>query len=168
MRWSLNIALITLLVGLGPWSPGDGGEPSTFQQIVSQYEKIRLALLHDGLDGVSESAQQIRSLAADLEGRFDLQSAGVGPEGAAELRKLLPSIREASGQVGRAETITDARESFAVLSKALVQYRKLVADPAPAVAFCSMAQKVWLQPSGEIGNPYYGQSMARCGEFVSQ
>jgi hypothetical protein len=31
-----------------------------------------------------------------------------------------------------------------------------------------MAQKVWLQPKGEIGNPYYGQSMARCGEFVSE
>ena len=44
----------------------------------------------------------------------------------------------------------------------------LVKNPAPAVAFCSMTQKVWLQPSGEIGNPYYGQSMARCGEFVSQ
>ena len=44
----------------------------------------------------------------------------------------------------------------------------LVKNPAPAVAFCSMAQKVWLQPSGEIGNPYYGQSMAWCGKFVSQ
>jgi hypothetical protein len=31
-----------------------------------------------------------------------------------------------------------------------------------------MAQQVWLQPKGEIGNPYYGQSMARCGEVVSE
>jgi hypothetical protein len=59
------------------------------------------------------------------------------------------------------------RAAFGSLSKALVRYRQLVPDPAPVVVFCSMAQEVWLQPEGEIGNPYYGQSMARCGDVVS-
>ena len=50
----------------------------------------------------------------------------------------------------------------------MVRYRQLVPDPQPVVVFCSMAQKVWLQPKGEIGNPYYGSSMLRCGKVVSR
>ena len=52
----------------------------------------------------------------------------------------------------------------------MVQYRAQVeGDELPVVMYCSMAKKSWLQlAGGEIGNPYYGQSMARCGEAVGQ
>ena len=36
------------------------------------------------------------------------------------------------------------------------------------VAWCSMSKKSWLQPAGEIGNPYYGKEMPRCGEVVGK
>ncbi len=34
------------------------------------------------------------------------------------------------------------------------------------VVFCPMAKKAWIQPEGEIGNPYLGQEMPTCGEVV--
>jgi hypothetical protein len=164
----LYVALVTLILALGFLSPGGAEEPSTFEQMVSSYETIRLALLHDHLDDVSESAGKIRALAARLEDGPTSEAAGIRPAGVEELRELLPSVREAAARMEEAQGIAGVRDSFGALSKALVRYRRLVEGPAPAVAFCSMAQQVWLQPSGEIGNPYYGQSMARCGEFVSQ
>ena len=168
MHWLVKVTVLAMIVCVGFGSTGTAGESTIFERMVSQYEMIRLALLHDGMDDVAESAHGIHRLAADLEGDFDPQSAGIRPEDAEELRTILSSIQESSSKLAKAAAISEARESFGVLSKALVQYRRLVTDPEPAVAFCSMAQKVWLQPSGEIGNPYYGQSMARCGEFVSQ
>jgi hypothetical protein len=45
---------------------------------------------------------------------------------------------------------------------------KMVGGKGTIVAFCSMTKKSWLQPKGEIGNPYYGKSMPRCGEVVSK
>jgi hypothetical protein len=44
----------------------------------------------------------------------------------------------------------------------------MLTEPNTVVVYCAMAEKVWIQPKGEIGNPYYGQSMARCGEVVSK
>jgi len=168
MRWSVKFALLAVVVSLGFWSPGVAGESTTFDRMVAQYEAVRLALLHDGTDDVAGAAHHIHRLAAELEDSLDPQTAGISPENVEELREILPSIQESSSELAKAAAISEARESFGALSKALVQYRRLVTDPTPAVAFCSMAQKVWLQPSGEIGNPYYGQSMARCGEFVSK
>ena len=49
----------------------------------------------------------------------------------------------------------------------MVRYRAEVEGERPAVGYCPMAAKSWLQLDGEeIGNPYYGQSMASCGEVV--
>jgi hypothetical protein len=31
-----------------------------------------------------------------------------------------------------------------------------------------MAQKAWIQPKGEIGNPYLGQEMPKCGDVVKE
>ena len=36
----------------------------------------------------------------------------------------------------------------------------------PAGAYCPMHKRSWLQPDGEIGNPYGG--MPRCGEIVAK
>ncbi len=168
MHWSLRFTVLAMVCCVGSWSTVLAGEPTTFDRMMSRYETIRLALLHDGMDDLADAARGIHRLSTELEDSLDPQTAGISPENVEELREILPSIQESSSELAKAAAISEARESFGELSKALVQYRRLVTGPVPAVAFCSMAQKVWLQPSGEIGNPYYGQSMARCGEFVSQ
>ena len=121
--------------------------------LIEPYEGIRQALLHDTFDGVAEKAVKIRDVAKEHAGDD----------------ALLAKISDAAGQLAEASGLDDAREAFYEISKLMVQYRsKAGADDLPVVVYCSMAKKSWLQPEGEIGNPYYGQSMARCGEVVEK
>lgn len=144
------------------------GAPSAFDRIQGHYEAIRQALLQDTTEGVANSAGDIERESTALESDLDLRTAGVRGDAADQLRELVPAIRIAAEGLRAAVDIDGARESFGELSEAMVRYRQLVPDPQRVVVFCSMAQKVWLQPKGEIGNPYYGQSMARCGEVVAE
>ncbi len=162
----LILALFVLTAGSSSW--GLAGESSAFERITGYYENIRQALLHDSSEGVGAAAGRIQHLLQALETDFSEQAAGVRSGSADDLRALLPSIRTASADLIEAATTDAVREAFAALSKAMVQYRQLVPEPAPVVAFCPMAQEAWLQPEGEIGNPYYGQSMPRCGKIVSE
>ena len=36
------------------------------------------------------------------------------------------------------------------------------------VAFCPMAGGSWVQPAGEIYNPYFGKQMLHCGHIVGE
>lgn len=162
----LILALFVLTAGSSSW--GVAGESSVFERITGHYENIRQALLHDSHEDVDVVAGYIRHLLQTLETDFSEQAAGVRSGSADDLRALLPSIRTASADLVEATTMDAVREAFGALSKAMVRYRQLVPEPVPVVVFCPMAQEVWLQPKGEIGNPYYGQGMLRCGEFVSE
>lgn len=164
LRTIIPLTMI-LAIGLGPIVAGDS---STFDSIATHYENIRQALLNDGTDGVAENATHIQHLVQTLESDLSDEAAGIRPGAADDLRALLPSIRESAVALAESGSIEDARTAFGKLSKTMVQYRQLTPEPLTVVAFCSMAQEVWLQPKGEIGNPYYGQSMARCGEIVSE
>jgi hypothetical protein len=46
-----------------------------------------------------------------------------------------------------------------------VKLRASTPGDRPAVAYCSMEKKSWLQPRGEITNPYVAAPMRACGEF---
>ncbi len=168
MQRSLGFILLAVGLPIGLSSGILAGESSTFERMTRHYEDIRQALLHDSAEGVAVAARHIEHLLQTLEADSGEKAAGIRSGSENDLRALLPSLQIATSSLIEAATIADAREAFGALSKAMVQYRQLVPEPGPVVAFCSMAQKVWLQPKGEIGNPYYGQSMARCGEIVSE
>jgi hypothetical protein len=135
---------------------------------MTDYETIRLALLQDGLEGVAEHAKAIRQAVESLDGRIDSSRAGIGPEEVPELKQILPMVRNSAATLAETTAIDAARNAFGDLSKHLVDYRRLIDNPESVVAYCSMAQAVWIQPKSELGNPYYGQSMARCGKIVSE
>jgi hypothetical protein len=145
-----------------------GGEPSAFDRIGTHYETIRLALLQDTTDGVAVAASHIGHELEVLGGGFSAEAAGTVDGTEQQLRGILPKIRSATNELRVAGDLEQAREAFGKLSEAMVHFRQMVRDPGPVVVFCSMAQAAWLQPKGEIGNPYYGQGMARCGEVVSE
>lgn len=149
-----------------PTVAADGA--TAFERIGTHYETIRQALLHDTGEGVPAAAGQIGKELEALDGEPTAARAGTRAGTESELTDLLPDIEAAAAELEQAGDLEQARAAFGELSKAMVRYRRMVADPEPVVVFCSMAQEVWLQPKGEIGNPYYGQSMARCGEVVSE
>ena len=148
--------------------PVAAGEGTAFDAVNEHYEAIRIALLHDKTDEVADHARAIESTIKHLEHEFSPDHAGVSNEGAAACQALLPEISKAAARVADATDISQTREAFGELSKPMVRYREMVSGERPVVVYCSMAKKAWLQPEGEIGNPYYGQSMAKCGDIVSK
>ncbi len=146
---------------------GNAGR-TAFASIVHEYEAVRLVLLNDKTDGIAEHAEAIRATAAALAEDFTSERAGVAAGDADGVEALLADVVEAAGQLAGADDIAVAREAFFLLSKRMVRYREMVSGERPVVVYCPMAKKSWLQPAGEIGNPYHGQSMPRCGKVVSE
>lgn len=131
----------------------------TFDEILQPYEAIRLTLLEDSIEGIGEPATGIREIA---------EAAAKDAKTDDEIRPLLTRIVDSAGDLAEAEGIEAVRTAFYEMSKILVQYRsKVQGDNLPRVIYCPMAKKSWLQLEDEVGNPYHGQSMLRCGNDVS-
>ena len=143
-------AVPALAASPAPAAPAAGG----FNAVLPHYEAVRKELLADSLKGVATHAEEIRKRA---------------PQDA-----LGKEIAKAAGQLAAAKDLTAARDAFSALSEPMVRWHKAaggagsVGASDTVVAYCPMAKRSWLQPKGEIGNPYYGPSMATCGEFVSK
>lgn len=147
--------------------PSQAAETDAYTAMIDHYEKVRTALLHDTTDGVAEAAKGLEATARELAADFDAEVAGVPASAATDAEALLPEIAEKAQALSAVGDLKGAREALGELTKPLVRYRKLAGDTDVKVAFCPMAKKSWLQKDdAEIGNPYYGQSMAGCGDFV--
>ncbi|MDY7091589.1 MAG: DUF3347 domain-containing protein [Acidobacteriota bacterium] len=142
------------------------GESTAFDQVAEHYESVRLALTNDSTDGISEHGKKIAAILEELSSEWSSAAAGVRADMAEDVRDLLPELSEAATALSAATTLDAARDAFYDLSKPLVRWRKAAVGDKLVVAYCPMAKRSWLQPEGELGNPYYGQSMLRCGEVV--
>jgi hypothetical protein len=54
------------------------------------------------------------------------------------------------------------------VSDEVIKYRESRCCKRPIVVYCSMEKKSWLQPEGQISNPYVDASMRKCGEIKQQ
>ena len=141
---------------------------SMYQEMSSHYEAIRLALLGDSLEGVNEHATAIFEQATEQTEGFSPAKAGVPESQAGDVEVAFREIQSAASSLAAAGDLVSAREDFFALTKPMARYRKSSGTGGTVVAYCSMAQKAWVQPEGEIGNPYMGQKMPRCGEIVGE
>lgn len=155
------LAFLTLAVSAA------AARPPLFETLVGHYESVRQDLLHDRLEGVAAQAVAIRDAASELGHDLSPERAGVSAADLPEVEALLPEIAQRAERLARAGTLEEARAALADLTKPLVRYRKLAGDGGSVVAYCPMKKMAWLQPPGEIGNPYYGQAMPGCGNVVS-
>lgn len=159
--------LVSLVIPITAPAQTQTETPGTaFAGIMQHYEAVRLALLSDSLEGISDHGHKIRGIVEHFSGHWSRERAGVSAENADEAQALLPVLSAAATRLAKAEDIDAARTALYSLSTPLVRYRKMVTGELPVVAYCPMAKRSWLQPQGEIGNPYYGQSMPSCGEVV--
>jgi hypothetical protein len=142
-------------------------EKSAYREIAQRYEAIRIALLSDAMTDVAEHATAIASRVEGLAAEFDAEDAGVPVEESAECKALLPEVSSTASRLAEAGSLAEAREALFALSKPLGRYRKLAGVEGSTVVYCAMAKKAWIQPPGEIGNPYMGQSMPTCGEVIA-
>lgn len=167
MKSKITICTLVPLLVVGLALPASATESSAFRDLMRDYESIRLLLLTDELDGVAQHARSIEERVAQLSEAFNAADAGVPEEKAADCRALLPELAAAAARVSAATEIEVAREALFELSKPLGRYRKMAGIEGSMVVFCPMAKKAWIQPEGEIGNPYMGREMPTCGRVIA-
>lgn len=141
---------------------------SPYIEMVANYEAIRLILLADSVDDLSGHAAAIEDLASGLLEDLGAASSSLSDEDIATLERVLEEIQSAAADLSAGDNLDSAREHFFALTRPMARYRKLNGDQTTIVAYCAMAQKAWIQPEGEMGNPYMGKRMPKCGEVVGE
>ena len=116
-------------------------------EILGHYFAIGDLLAHDKTDEVTK-------LAKEMTQRLD------------KLVKALQKIQTASDGL-KVEDLKQARDGFGPLSEAVLTYVKEFGFSGKAYSFfCPMVKQSWLQENDQIGNPYYGSKMYKCGEMT--
>jgi hypothetical protein len=120
-----------------------------FSAVVDSYLQIHQRLAADETEGVSAAAGEIAK-----------QAESMGDAGA--------PIVAAARKVQESADLKSTREAFGALSDSVIEAaraRRWENLQDVKVAFCSMANKSWLQKGDVIQNPYYGSQMLTCGQF---
>jgi hypothetical protein len=114
--------------------------------LFTKYESIRQGLLKASLADVQKSAT---ALAADAK------------------KAKQTAVAEKAAAVAKSADLKAARDAFAPLSDEMLKVREAATGARPSVYYCPMVKKSWLQPKGDIGNPY-DQAMEKCGMMKSE
>jgi Cu(I)/Ag(I) efflux system membrane fusion protein len=83
---------------------------------------------------------------------------------------LLPAMKASVKAVQQTEDLAQQRSAFMALGEALYQSVKQLGADGPTLyyQYCPMAVgdqgAYWLSKEKEIRNPYFGESMLKCGE----
>ena len=158
-----RFALALLLLSVLPLGAADnpGKCPAcSFNAVQQPYDAVRLALTADRLPAAKKEAAKLRT-AAETEAAWAKTATGRGPE----LVKPFTNVAAAAAKIERASSITDARKAFGESSEAMRAALKIAERDDFLVVYCPMVKLHWLQPKGEILNPY-GAAMPNCGRVV--
>ncbi|MCA9574104.1 MAG: efflux RND transporter periplasmic adaptor subunit [Myxococcales bacterium] len=135
-------------------------------RVVEAYLALQEALAADDLDAASAAAGL---LSRSLDG----PAAELPASTIAAWREVEAPWREAANEAETASSLADARRAFHAISQALERsldvFGNVGATPLDLVR-CPMARSgagaTWVQRSAAIANPYFGPSMATCGESL--
>ena len=105
-----------------------------------------------------------------INGLRELEMSGAVPDDAQ--RRFAAARRAATRMDGSLET---AREAYRTVSRALLLAATVARGPKTSEKlvhlYCPMVPGGggdWMQPEGELANPYWGSEMLRCGEVVRE
>jgi len=132
----------------------------SFTAVQQPYDAVRLALTDGRLPAAKKEAAKLRA-AAEAEAKWAKTATGRGPE----LARPWTSVAAAAARIERAASITGARQAFGESSEALRAALEIAERDDLLVVFCPMVRLHWLQPKGEIRNPF-GSAMPNCGRVV--
>jgi hypothetical protein len=124
-------------------------------QLLGRYYGIQKSLASDSIAGVSAAAAKI----ADLSRRAVTNE----PQAKTQLKALAVAADKL-----RTNDLRSARSGFGELTDRMIAYLQAIharANP-PYEFYCPMVKKNWLQADKDVRNPYYGNSMLKCGEPV--
>ncbi len=132
----------------------------SFSAVQQPYDAVRLALTADLLADAQKNAAKLRA-AAEAEVAWAKTASGRGPE----LARPFTTVAAAAAKIERASSITEARKAFGEASEAMRAAMTIAERDDVLVVYCPMVKLHWLQPKGEVRNPY-GSSMPNCGSTV--
>ena len=134
-------ALVALVVAVVMFIPRGGKA----QPLYPSYESVRQALVANDVSAAKARAEDLGKVADESK---------------------QPAVAEKARSLANVADIEKARDAFATLSEAMIAYRTTATEsPKPEVVYCSMVKRSWLQPKGEVDNPYYSDpAMRKCGE----
>jgi hypothetical protein len=124
------------------------------------YFEMRSLLASDKTTGLGELSKKFARETSHLRSALIAGPKDkIGPEQLAALKDI-----EKTASAMNTRDIKAARESFKDLSRTVVAYVKVYGCEGRAYSFhCDMAKADWLQETDQIGNPYYGSQMPKCG-----
>jgi len=154
----LTMAMMVLSISLFAENSFD----ETMNKITVEYLKIKDTLVNDKTENVNENAKAILMLSKKLD------SSKVMGEHKDHFKDLPNKISIAAKELSEAKKIKMMRAAFNDLSKPMAMWATMMKPTGINVAYCSMNPGSWLQKGKEIRNPYYGASMLKCGEIVSE
>ncbi|HEV7241552.1 MAG TPA: DUF3347 domain-containing protein [Thermoanaerobaculia bacterium] len=111
--------------------------------LFTKYEAVRQSLLKSDLAGAQKNAAALSTEAQKAKKRM---------------------VSEFAQGVEKSRDLAAARRNFAALSDEMIKVRNTSSGKRPSVYYCPMVKKSWLQPKGQVGNPY-DSMMALCGEL---
>lgn len=174
-KFSLLVTILVVLVQTACVQSKDGKENSAanqekapvsfrvqLQQVVEANEGLKQAL-------VSSDAQQTKTAAQKTLSALDQTDAELLQDAAQqEWLNLRNSMQKAASAIAGSEDIEQQRQSFASFSDALYHSAKQFGITGEAYyQYCPMAFNdqggYWLSETREIRNPYFGESMLKCG-----
>lgn len=138
-----------------------------FDPLLEQYDRIRLALANDTLDGVANAAGRIAETGGMAGHLHPGGKAGSSVTEMRDTKPLLDRLASEARTLAKAKDLDTARASFARMSDMLIEYRRMTHSKNGVVVHCPMAKRSWLQKDDKITNPFYGASMAKCGQIVN-
>jgi len=132
--------------------------------LIEHYLNVQAALAKDDRGAAAESAKKaLEALAGVDMALVTGENHMTWMKSAGELKALLKAIAEADG-------IEPVRMKFALLSEQIAALLTRFGVPGGKLykAWCPMAfdnrGAWWIQSTEEINNPYFGETMLRCGE----
>ncbi len=136
------------------WLPGEANGqqlPKDVATVFENYARIQTNLAQDSVKDVAKEAQAIAKAVSDNA-----------------MTQFSTNIAQQAQAVTTATDLRGAREAFKPLSKSLIEY--VAKHPALVGSYrqvhCPMANADWLQKEPTVNNPYLGQGMLHCGEFI--
>jgi len=135
-------------------------QQAVMKKVYENYFAIRGTLARDSLEGVTKNA---KAIAEEIGSYLKVQTDET------ELNSLLTDIQAAAEGLAEKDDLTGARTAFGDLSRNLVDYQaKYVTEKGEKahVFMCDMVKKPWLQKDADLGNPYFGSSMLKCGREI--
>ena len=154
----LTVAMMVLSVSLFANDSFD----DTMNKIAVEYLKIKDTLTNDKIENVNDNAKAILYLIKKLD------TSDVMGEHKDHFKSIPTNISDAATDLSNAKNIKSMRKAFNDLSKPMAMWATMMKPAGINVAYCSMNPGSWLQMGTEIRNPYYGASMLKCGEIVSE